>query len=205
MGFRKWGNNGRLLPHSNCPQTSIVRALFPILPSCTTTGSEGRKKAVARPANPEPGFSGARALSGSPAHLPERAAPGLRRVGCRDRRRPILPSGQHRPRSRFTGSPGARSRPPPLGAVVQVPRLPPLHLAPVTDGASRRPQGRGQRLAFAPLRDAPAWTLGGGRPGAGFLPPLTFPPGLRRPPFDRHDANRTCNPGPCRQSLREVI
>jgi len=59
--------------------------------------------------------------------------------------------------------------------VVQVPRLSPLHLAPVTDGASRRPQGRGQRLAFATLRDAPAWTL-----GAGFLPPLAFRPGRPR-------------------------
>jgi len=40
-----------------------------------------------------------------PARLPERAAPGLRRVWCHDRRRPILPSGQHRPSCPFTGSP----------------------------------------------------------------------------------------------------
>ena len=102
-----------------------------------------------------------------PPRLPERAAPGLRRVVT------AIGAGLYCPPGNI-GLP-ARSpeaRPTPLGAVVQVPRLPPLHLAPVTDGASRRPQGRGQRLASAPLRDAPAWTL-----GAGFLPPLAFRPG----------------------------
>ena len=50
------------------------------------------------------------------------------------------------PRSRAADRPAApATRPAILGAVVQVTRLSPLHLAPVTDGAKRRPQVRGQR------------------------------------------------------------
>jgi len=47
-------------------------------------------------------------------------------------------------------SQASATRPEILGAVVQVPRLSPLHLAPVTDGASRRPQVRGQRPPARP-------------------------------------------------------
>ena len=55
------------------------------------------------------------------------------------------------------------TRPTLLGAVVQVPRLPPLHLAPVTDDASRRPQVRGQRPPTRP--DGPLRPdVGGGLP-----------------------------------------
>jgi hypothetical protein len=128
-----------------------------------------------------------------------RVAPG----GCRDRRRPILPSGQHRPRSRFTGSPphapGCRG---PGSAATAAPPGPRhgRRFAP-TAGARATPDLRNPSGCFS-------LDVGGGLPAASRVPawsstrrsPARLPPpaGRGRPPGREPKAGKGAARAPVR-------